>query len=575
MKRIVTILRTSLRFQWLSDWMPILALATCLWLKLVYRNLLYYSGMAPDNVVHITALAIVALLVGPLCLLPAVPRLLAVWSVNLIVSLLLLADTIYSRRFWDIITVPDLSGAHQLLMSYVIAAAIDLLQARDGLYFLDIAIGALLIPFYASVYRFRRASEDKTTRSRVFVFVVAVGVLASVPAARLVIDTLPQANRDLFRSRLVGTIGVVPYHVFDVLTTVMGVIPEVEEPTVEEVRRFFDRHLQHGRSRLFGIAEGKNIILIQAESLSAFPIGLTIDGRAVAPNLLAFSKESIDFRNFFDQTYGGGTSDGEFTALTSLHPLPEGAVPFRFADNHFRGLPRILSDRGYATLSACTAHGDSYFMSHMHPSFGFHASFFEPDFDDRERFYWITDRQLFAQMLPRLGMQKSPFMAFLVTSSNHLPYAGSSQGKEDSVSLRISKARLSAIIWGSVHDFDTAFGEFLRGLRERGLLDTSVIVLYGDHTGMWRVPKELPALLGFPAESPYDRRLVITRLPLLIRLPEGRGAAGPREDTSGHLDIAPTILGLLGVDKDDRVMLGRDLTPTRKLDGCLSRRQLR
>jgi phosphoglycerol transferase MdoB-like AlkP superfamily enzyme len=111
----------------------------------------------------------------------------------------------------------------------------------------------------------------------------------------------------------------------------------------------------------------------------------------------------------------------------------------------------------------------------------------------------------------------------------------------------------------SVHYFDAVFGEFVDLLRERGLLDRSVLVLYGDHHGFLGDSPELARLLGFPERSEYDHLRVRKRVPFLIRLPHG-DAAGVRDIAGGHLDIAPTILSLLGIAHEKRVMLGRDLT---------------
>jgi phosphoglycerol transferase MdoB-like AlkP superfamily enzyme len=46
---------------------------------------------------------------------------------------------------------------------------------------------------------------------------------------------------------------------------------------------------------------------------------------------------------------------------------------------------------------------------------------------------------------------------------------------------------------------------------------------------------------------------------MLIRLPHGE-KAGVRTVTGGHLDIAPTLLSLLGIRHESGLMLGRDLT---------------
>lgn len=69
-----------------------------------------------------------------------------------------------------------------------------------------------------------------------------------------------------------------------------------------------------------------------------------------------------------------------------------------------------------------------------------------------------------------------------------------------------------------------------------------------------------------PAWGEYQRFRVRKTVPLLIRLPHG-AAAGVRTATGGHLDLAPTVLGLLGIADDDGVMLGRDLT--RERDGLV------
>ena len=550
--------------RWLIDWAPVFALSACLWLKLVYASTGPYGDVTAqmdarvneDSVVHTAALATTALLVGPLCLMRRVPRLFFVLAVSLAISVILLADTLYARRFGDIITVAAASGSDQLQQRETIAGAISLLRPRDFRYFLDIGVALLSMPFYLAASR-HRFEESRRARTRVATSFLTLGLLASVPVGRLVWDATARTNGDMFRGELVSIIGVLPYHAFDVLTQFRHAAPRADEPSVAQVRQYLDRHRQTAQG-LFGIARGKNLILIQAESLNAFPIGLTVGGQAVAPNLSAFAEESLNFKEFFDQTYGGGTSDGEFTALTSLHPLPEGAVPYRIPYNHFRGLPQILSEAGYATLSASTDWAGSYLKRVMHPSYGFQISFFEKDFDDRERFLWITDRELFRQMLPRLEAQKSPFMAFLITSSNHDPYSIPAKQGPLRLTPDLEHTTLGDYL-KAVSYFDQEFGAFLGELRARGLLETSVIVLYGDHTGMFDFPAELPALLGFRVDSGYDWQRALTRLALLMRLPQAQ-AAGIQGGPSGHLDIAPTVLSLLGVDDDDRVMLGRDLT---------------
>jgi lipoteichoic acid synthase len=102
-------------------------------------------------------------------------------------------------------------------------------------------------------------------------------------------------------------------------------------------------------------------------------------------------------------------------------------------------------------------------------------------------------------------------------------------------------------------------GAFVDFLRESGVLDRSVLVIYGDHQGFLGGQPELPRLLGFEDWNEYHHFQVVKRTPVLIHLPGGV-AAGDYPGTSSHLDVAPTVLSLLGIDNHSTVMLGRDLT---------------
>jgi phosphoglycerol transferase MdoB-like AlkP superfamily enzyme len=114
----------------------------------------------------------------------------------------------------------------------------------------------------------------------------------------------------------------------------------------------------------------------------------------------------------------------------------------------------------------------------------------------------------------------------------------------------------------SVHYFDQALGEFVEQLRRIGVLDRSMLVVYGDHQGWLEPTPEFARLLGFAPGDAFRHWLVRKRLPLLIRLPGG-AHAGPQRTMAGHLDIAPTVLSLLGIDASNQVMLGADLTRQR------------
>ena len=194
----------------------------------------------------------------------------------------------------------------------------------------------------------------------------------------------------------------------------------------------------------------------------------------------------------------------------------------------------------------------------MHPRLGFQRSYFEESYKIEERIgEWLADKQFFIQTVSFIEKQQEPFLAYLLSSSNHDPWE--LPQKHRTLDVGHLEGTLLGNYCRSVHYFDWAFGEFVDRLREVGLFDTSVIVLYGDHQAFLGKTVELADLLGFPQHSEYHHLLRRKKVPLIIRLPHGEHA-GVRQVTGGHLDVAPTLLSLLGMNEKSQVMLGNDLT---------------
>jgi len=97
--------------------------------------------------------------------------------------------------------------------------------------------------------------------------------------------------------------------------------------------------------------------------------------------------------------------------------------------------------------------------------------------------------------------------------------------------------------------WDEQFGELLRGLRELGLYDDTIIIVTADHGD------EFLEHGGFShARKLFDELL---HVPLLIRIP---GESPRRIDRLvGHVDILPTLLELMGLELWDDHLEGRNL----------------
>ncbi|MFK7741126.1 MAG: sulfatase, partial [Planctomycetota bacterium] len=95
--------------------------------------------------------------------------------------------------------------------------------------------------------------------------------------------------------------------------------------------------------------------------------------------------------------------------------------------------------------------------------------------------------------------------------------------------------------YDNIAAMDRWVGSKLAELERAGLLDSTVVMFYSDHG------------VGLPRgkRSCYDTG---TRVPLLVRLPDGGDAAGKVEDrVVQFVDFGPTVLSLCGIRPDQRL----------------------
>lgn len=312
-------------------------------------------------------------------------------------------------------------------------------------------------------------------------------------------------------------------------------------------------------ANLSGIAKGKNLIIIQLESTESFPLGRSIDGQMVTPNLNAFQQEAIWFPDFWAQVAGGNTSDAEFAALNSLHGLTAGAVYVRKAENSFHSLAQVLAAAGYQT-DAFHAHKPSFYnRGEIYPRQGFQgvhlgSDFFQPGLSFN---VGLADHLFFRDIASYLRGARQPFFAMTVTLSGHHPY----EVPPELRTLRVSDSEydwLSRSYLQGQHYVDQALGQFFDELKRAGLWETSVIVLYGDHpaAGVTEAAIRKFTETTDPLDGPYG--IEFHKVPLMIRLPGGK-AAGPRPVVGGQIDIFPTLVNLLGLSHKGNFYLGQDL----------------
>lgn len=484
----------------------------------------------------------------------------AIWLLlSLLVTLVLYADILYYRQFGDLVSIASLRFSGQL--GDVSTSVTGLMRSGDLLLFADLPIlaGLLLLP---STARRRWFAPARRWFVRLTALVGAL-LVASVAMAD------PILGEKYYGHTMVGSrMGLLNYHAFDAgayagrLSSRLG----SRSDEVKQVRSFFAAKRQAegpaGQSPLAGVAKGKNVIVLQVESLQSFPIGMKIGGQEVTPNLNRLAGESLSFPNFYHQTGQGVTADADLLANCSLYPTRTGAVYYDYAHNRFRCMPALVREHGYQAVAMQGMPADFWNLSAVYPQVGFdrYDSIREYVYDEQVGIS-LSDESFLRQSVAKLKELPEPYYAFVVTLTSHSPF------DFDNLPRTLDLGDLEGTKAGwylhAVHYTDRAIGQFMERLQAEGMLDESLLVLYGDHQGVWRNDEGMDALLNLPMDDELAWTLAEKRVPLMIRLP-GATVTGQRPEAAGQADIAPTIAGLLGLPADEAFFMGRDLlaTPT-------------
>jgi phosphoglycerol transferase MdoB-like AlkP superfamily enzyme len=515
--------------------------------------------LVPEALLEPTAVAywltVVAAVGPPLLLMVVLPRRVRAWVLlvcGAFGTLVVLGDVIYYRFFGDVMSAPALLAANQT--GHVVGTIGSLVT--PGLVWLVIDLPFALW-LTIGLHRLSPA-EWLPRRAQPIIAASTAVVLAAIGVLLSAASVLASSQLDqMFRNRaVVEQLGPFGYHAYDAWIYARSTLlrPPVTDAQIEEARAWFaDRTaLRAGAGPFFGAARGKSLIVIQVESLQDLAVDYRVDDQEVMPHLRRWTVNSLRFTNVTDQTNEGRTSDAEFAALVSLLPLDHGAVAFRYPANHYMGLPRVLGDHGYATLSAVAFEPGFWNRRVMHGAYGFRQSLFEPDFTLTEQIGWgLNDRDFFQQMVPRLERLPRPFCAWLITLSLHHPFE-SFPDRHKVLKLGALEGTSFGNYLHTMRFFDEALDAFTIALARARVLDDTLVVVFGDHDA------------GFQRDADADDEAAWAlkdRVPLFLRLPTGAPETlrGPRGITAGHTDLAPTLLALLGIDPAPLPYVGRNL----------------
>lgn len=476
-------------------------------------------------------------------------RLTSLAAIEIGYGLMLLCDLLYFRQFHDLPSIASLQ--HADLVGDVDGVVESLLHPFDA--FLFAGVAAVLGVAVARPAWLQRQQRISWRRVAVLA-VVGLGLIAAVGGTTRKLRK-PFAGHTVIVSR----IGPVGYHLFDAGSLVAKKLRQRFVDVEEELgraRELLERRKQPD-SDLAGIAKGKNVIVVQLESWQAFPIGLEVGGKEVTPHFNRLARESIHFTRFFAQVGQGTTSDAELLQQCSLYPTRSGSVYYSHATNDLRCLPEILKEAGYETIAMHANRRDFWNRNAMYPTVGIETYYDERSFSLQPHIgMGLGDAEFFQEAVDKLLETPEPYWVQLVSLTSHGPFEYPNLPRD--LEHGPFTGTMIANYLDAVRYTDAALGAFVERLREEGILDRSILVVYGDHMGVGRDNSNVGDFLGLRKDDGVGWFLTERRVPGLIRLPGG-AHAGPRDHVAGQIDIAPTIAALLGLPPKGAAFMGRNL----------------
>ena len=332
------------------------------------------------------------------------------------------------------------------------------------------------------------------------------------------------------------------------------VMSKETDPTYKTLDEYFLSRTISQPNEHTGYFEGMNVIVIMMESVNNI-----ILHEEYYPNFAKILKNAWYWENNYSPRNACATGDNEFSGMTSLFALNYACTANVYPNNeYFTSIFNQFKNKGYTATSYHDLDSAYYARDVFHIAMGseryYDGNSLGISFDSSNYLEWPSDVELM-EKASAIFTQNTPFMAWITTVTPHQPYDGSSvygdkylslfEDTDYSVPLKRYMSKLKVT--------DDALGVLLDELDQKGVLDNTVIVLYGDHYPYGLVDSDVAAAVSYDVNDFYE----IERTPFVIY----NKNLEPQvfSEKTSYMNILPTLANLFNLDYDPRFYLGEDL----------------
>ncbi len=346
---------------------------------------------------------------------------------------------------------------------------------------------------------------------------------------------------------------------------------------VSELNKYFSALNPTKKNEYTGMFEGYNLIFLTLEGFS----GKVID-RNLTPTLYMMANNGFVFENFYNGTWGGSTSTGEYANLTgNFYNSTKCMTDYIGKTYQPFALGNQFKELGY-TVKGYHAWTYTYYnRDQSHPALGYtdwigynrnNVSGYNglENYKDANgngmTFPWVPSDYDTARITVNDFIDKEPFHVYYMTISGHTNYnwSGNAMCKKHRAEINAYCQQYGLYFSEEVKAYlacqlevELMVRELVERLDDAGKLDTTVFVMGTDHYPYGLSDESLAELYDLPQEGIhgnfelYKNTLIIWNSameePIYIDTP------------CSAIDILPTVSNLFGLPFDSRLLAGTDV----------------
>lgn len=467
-----------------------------------------------------------------------------------IVTLVLCADYLYytySTNFLSFYQLVNLQYSKEITSGLT-----SIIEIKDiFIFFIDnIAI------IIASIFLYKKFRKTYYNNKIFKTILIIMIIILNIYVVKRKIDDI-YTSKGYNKSLILQDASIYYYHYEDVKDYILSQIKkeEIDKERLEEIYTNLVESKEEN-TEYTGIAKDSNVIILQLESLNEYVINKSINGKEITPNLNKFFNENIYCSDMYNQGLGT-TADSEFEMENSLYPLENGYVFQKYYNNKWLDIFTELRKNGYYT-------------SFMHPNTStfwnreevYKNGYNIDEYNDINSFQNIeragefySDEGFFKEAVYLMNSYENKFCTTLVSVTTHIPFYldGVSNLNEkltvtqDDLTIFENETFKNYLI--SCNFVDYAFGEFLTELENAGLMENSILVVYGDHGAGIAADEDIKKLYNENnlEYTEFEDKTKDVHIPFGIKIPNIQDSRNIQRSVS-KIDIKPTILDLLGVN---------------------------